>query len=209
VPPLPDLVPLGVVVTTADRPEALARCLDALLAGLHAPAEVVVVDAGDARRTAEVLAPRRDHGSDLVHVVHGRSGTGAARNRGVARCTQPLVALLADDAAVAPGWVPAVVAAAGRAGRAVLVAGGPYGAALVLARADHTPSAATTSGSVPVPWPTRPATSTCCTGWPARASRWFPRPGSRCPAGTPLPRCRGPTALRRGSRCWARVGWRH
>ena len=55
-----DLAPISVAISTRARPDALGRCLDALLAGERLPAEIVVVDQSrDDRSRAAELGPLR------------------------------------------------------------------------------------------------------------------------------------------------------
>ncbi len=106
-----DLVSVSVAISTLDRPDALARCLDALLSGTALPAEVVVVDQGEGVETRQVIEAREDRGSHLVYVRQARRGLSASQNEAVRRTTQPLVAALDDDAVPEPDWLRRVVAA--------------------------------------------------------------------------------------------------
>jgi GT2 family glycosyltransferase len=97
----------SVVVATCDRPDALARCLDALASGTLPPDEIVVVDQGFGAQE-----PRLPHGSIRVVVVpQERLGLSAARNGGVARASGDIVAVTDDDCVPAPGWLAAIVGA--------------------------------------------------------------------------------------------------
>lgn len=103
-------VPVSVVVPTVERPELLARCLDAVLDAEVFPAEVLVVDQGGAEATAEVL---RDRTTPEVPVRHVRSelrGLSAARNLGLRHAAAPWVAFTDDDCVPDRGWLRAAVA---------------------------------------------------------------------------------------------------
>lgn len=101
---------VSVVVPTRDRPDALARCLDALsLQRTDAAFEVLVVDdAGEpSRETAELvrLHPR----ARLVRTC-GR-GAAAARNAGVQAACGAVVLFADDDCVPSPTWVGALAGA--------------------------------------------------------------------------------------------------
>lgn len=98
-------VPVSVVVSTLDRPQLLARCLDALLHGTALPAEVVVVDQGRPGPVADVLRAREPRGVRLVHVVQDRRGLSASQNAGVVRASCPVVAVVDDDCVPDRRWV--------------------------------------------------------------------------------------------------------
>ncbi len=110
-----------VLVPVRDRPEALARCLDAVARAGPKGLEVVVVDDGslEPARTAAVAAAA---GARLVRRSES-GGPAVARNTGLAGLERPLVALLDSDCRPAPGWLerlaghlddPSVVAVAPR-----------------------------------------------------------------------------------------------
>ena len=102
-PTAPDV---AVVVPTVDRPDELARCLDALLAGRVLPAEVWVVDQGGSPATAAVVEARRGT-APLHHVTSRDRGLSRSRNTGLARVTTPWVAFVDDDCVPDDGWVGA------------------------------------------------------------------------------------------------------
>jgi glycosyltransferase involved in cell wall biosynthesis len=87
-----------VVLPTRNRAALVRRALAAVLADAPADAEVVVVDDGSTDATPDVLAgaARQD---GRVHVLRGEGGTSAAaaRNRGIAAASYPLIAFADDD----------------------------------------------------------------------------------------------------------------
>ena len=91
---------LSVAVATLDRPEGLARCLEALASGTVWPAEVIVVDQGNAAFA--------DRGLPVRHLRQERRGLAASRNLALAEATQPVVAVTDDDCVPGPGWVAAL-----------------------------------------------------------------------------------------------------
>jgi GT2 family glycosyltransferase len=94
-----------VAVCTRDRPEDLARCLDAL-AELRYPAlELLVVDNAPATRDAEGVVAARP---GVRYAVEPRPGLGWARNRALAEATGEILAFTDDDVVVDAGWVEAL-----------------------------------------------------------------------------------------------------
>lgn len=92
------LLDVTVVVPVRDRPEQLARLLEALPQALR----VVVVDDGSLdSATGRVGA---EHGALVVRLDPGR-GPAGARNAGVAASSTPYVAFLDSDVVPDPGWL--------------------------------------------------------------------------------------------------------
>lgn len=105
-------LPLTVVVCTRDRPEELARCLDAVGRLEPRPREVVVVDsASRSGETARVVHRAIERDPSVRLVREEIPGLDRARNRGIREATQPLVAWVDDDAEPDPGWAAAIVGA--------------------------------------------------------------------------------------------------
>jgi glycosyltransferase involved in cell wall biosynthesis len=100
-----EVVLLSVVISTLNRPEILARCLDALLSGSRLPAEIVVVDQGDAGATAAALDDRRTPRTSFVHVTQARTGLSASQNAGVLYASCPVVSIVDDDCVPDERWV--------------------------------------------------------------------------------------------------------
>jgi hypothetical protein len=90
----------SVVVATRNRPEELARCLDALRRQRTARHyEIIVVDDG----SAPLLAPEAIPPATLIR---GRgNGPAAARNAGIRRARGAIVLFTDDDAIPGPDWV--------------------------------------------------------------------------------------------------------
>lgn len=118
---------ISVVILTADRREALARCLRSLGAQAaggcpgrdgpcapgsgHLAFEVIVVDNGSTDGTRAMLAEQR--WVPTLRVVEGDAGASfaEARNRGAAAAAGSLIAFLDDDCEAGPGWLAAIEAA--------------------------------------------------------------------------------------------------
>jgi glycosyltransferase involved in cell wall biosynthesis len=108
-PPLPSLT---VAVCTRDRPERLARCLDALEEvgvplGLEQPEVLVVDNAPPDGRTREVVAAR----PNVRYAVEPVPGLNFGRNRALAKATGDWIAYLDDDVVPDPTWLAGLAAA--------------------------------------------------------------------------------------------------
>ena len=98
-PPIPEVT---VIVPTRDRPEALARCLDALGSLQGRPYEIIVADDGsrESGRIAELVAAER-----LARLLRREgNGPGAARNAAVRDARGAYVCFTDDDCEPAPDW---------------------------------------------------------------------------------------------------------
>ncbi|HEY1595581.1 MAG TPA: glycosyltransferase, partial [Thermoleophilaceae bacterium] len=115
-PPLPDTVPVSVLIPAYNRERMLRRALESVLAQRPAPAEIVVVDDASTDRTAAVA---EELGARVVRHEQN-AGEGAARNSAIAAAGQPWLALLDSD----DEWLPHHLASLWHArGDHVLVAG--------------------------------------------------------------------------------------
>jgi glycosyltransferase involved in cell wall biosynthesis len=106
---------VSVVISTKDRPERLARQLEALRAQTVAPErfEVIVVDDGSGRETAALLE-REAAAWPALRVIRRDVSAGPAtgRNEGWRAAQAPLVAFTDDDCEAAPEWLGALLQAA-------------------------------------------------------------------------------------------------
>jgi mycofactocin system glycosyltransferase len=105
-PPVESTAELAVVVPVRDRPEQLARCLDAI-ARACPESEVVVVDDGSVDSTAVV----RVCGGRRVRVIRHATprGAAAARNSGLAACSTEFVGFVDSDIVLPGGGVAALM----------------------------------------------------------------------------------------------------
>jgi GT2 family glycosyltransferase len=99
--------PLSVIICTRDRPEALARCLTALVAQTSQAGQIVVVD-NSSHRSAEAVTAQFS-GVDYVH--EPRPGLSVARNTGVRASKGAVIAFTDDDVEPGPSWTTEIVRA--------------------------------------------------------------------------------------------------
>ncbi|MEP6688991.1 MAG: glycosyltransferase, partial [Gemmatimonadales bacterium] len=96
-----------VAVCTRDRPEDLARCLDALQALRYPALELLVVDNAPATDDTERLVRAR---AGVRYVREPAPGLDWARNRAIAEATGDVIAFTDDDVVVDPDWAGALAA---------------------------------------------------------------------------------------------------
>lgn len=112
-----------VAIATVRRPEGLRTCLEAVLAGRHAPAEIVVVDQGGAPETAEVIRSLASGEVPVRHLRDPRRGLASSRNMALRASSSEVVVVTDDDCRADPGWLEAVTASLASHPDAVAVAG--------------------------------------------------------------------------------------
>lgn len=101
-----DLPLISVVICTRDRPQALARCLEAVYAQSYTRYEVLVVDnAPQDDRAHRLIAA---HFPECRHVTEPRGGVRFARNRGISQVQGEIIAFLDDDCLPTPRWLSAI-----------------------------------------------------------------------------------------------------
>jgi GT2 family glycosyltransferase/SAM-dependent methyltransferase len=103
--PVPDKVPVSVIVCTHRRPERLRRCLAALQRLNPSPVEIIVVDnAPEERSTLNVV----EEFDGIIHWPEPTLGLSRARNSGILRSSGRIVAFVDDDVLVHPRWLQGV-----------------------------------------------------------------------------------------------------
>jgi GT2 family glycosyltransferase len=113
-----------VVVATCDRPEALRRCVDSVLASNYPSFDVLVVDnAADSIATQRVVADTYGAGQAVRYVREPTPGLACAHNRALLETTAPIVAFTDDDVIVDRDWLPNLVAGFGVAPDVACVTG--------------------------------------------------------------------------------------
>lgn len=91
----------AIIIPHYNDVERLTRCLAALMPQVTTDLELVVVDNG----STQALGGVRSRWPDLRLVTEPDKGAAAARNRGVAETTAPLLFFLDADCLPAPDWV--------------------------------------------------------------------------------------------------------
>jgi O-antigen biosynthesis protein len=104
---------VAVAISTRDRAEALARCLDSLAAGTLMPSEVVVVDQGSDDAAGAVVDARQALGFAVRRVVQRERGLAVSQNAAIRSARAEVVAVTDDDCVAAETWLAVVAAAFG------------------------------------------------------------------------------------------------
>jgi glycosyltransferase involved in cell wall biosynthesis len=108
---LADAPPITVVVCTRERPGALARCLDSLLAQAYPDFRILVVDnAPVTDATAEVVRSAARRGP-VEYLKEPRAGLSFARNAAVAAAPGAILAWMDDDEYADVNWLAEVARA--------------------------------------------------------------------------------------------------
>ncbi len=103
--------PITVVICTRERPGALARCLDSLLAQNYPSFEVLVVDNAPATEaTAEVVRSAARRGP-VRYLREPKAGLSFARNAAVAAAPGEILAWIDDDEYADVNWLAEVARA--------------------------------------------------------------------------------------------------
>jgi GT2 family glycosyltransferase len=108
---LADAQPITVVICTRERPGALARALDSLLAQDYPDFRILVVDNAPATEaTAEVVRSAARRGK-VEYLVEPKAGLSFARNTAVAAAPGETLAWLDDDEVADPHWLAEIARA--------------------------------------------------------------------------------------------------
>ncbi|MGA5299023.1 glycosyltransferase [Nucisporomicrobium flavum] len=108
---LADAPPITVVICTRERPGALARCLDSLLAQDYPDFRVLVVDNAPATdATAEVVRSAGRRGP-VTYLMEPKGGLSFARNAAVAAAPGEILAWIDDDEYADPNWLAEIARA--------------------------------------------------------------------------------------------------
>lgn len=96
---------MSLIVTTVARPDALGRCLDAVLHGDAVPEEIVIVDQGDTAVCEREVLQRSGCGVRLLYRRQPRRGLSAGRNAGAAMACGNIIAITDDDCVPDQAWL--------------------------------------------------------------------------------------------------------
>ena len=105
----PSAASLGVIVPTRDRPERLARCLDALAAAREQIGFTAYVCDSSGMEHASTVAELCARHPFVRLVRHDRIGASAARNVGTAAASEELIVAVDDDVYVEPDAIRALL----------------------------------------------------------------------------------------------------
>ena len=97
----------SLIIITLNRAALLRRTLEGLVRQTRPVSEVIVVDNGPARDTAEAAEAFREK-LRVRYVAEPRRGYGPARNRGLAEATGGILYFLDDDCVADPDWAEAL-----------------------------------------------------------------------------------------------------
>ena len=96
---------ISVAIATRDRPELLARLLEALRAGDLHPREVVVVDQSGDDRSERISRERASGNLEIRYVRDYGKGLASAQNRAFSHAQCPVIAVTDDDCVPAADWL--------------------------------------------------------------------------------------------------------
>lgn len=101
---------ITVAIPTLDRPEGLARCLEALLIqGNVLPEEVLIIDQGNYQIGEKVINQlRRKSVVPIVHCSQAKLGLSAARNLASSHASHAIIAFTDDDCMPDPDWLASI-----------------------------------------------------------------------------------------------------
>lgn len=99
-----------VVVPTADRADAVRRCVKSLLATNYPELEILIVDNRPRSAEAAALVDLANEDSRLRYLAEGVPGVSRARNTGLSAAAGELVAFVDDDIEVDRWWLANLVA---------------------------------------------------------------------------------------------------
>jgi glycosyltransferase involved in cell wall biosynthesis len=103
--------PITIVICTRERPGALARCLDSVVAQAYPRFRILVVDnAPISEATAEVVRSAARRGT-VEYLAEPKAGLSFARNAAVAAAPGEVLAWIDDDEVADPNWLAEVARA--------------------------------------------------------------------------------------------------
>jgi O-antigen biosynthesis protein len=99
---------ISVAIATRERPEVLARLLDALTKGDVLPREIVVADQSRDARSERIARERADAEIDIRYLRDEGAGLGVAQNLAFSRALSPVIAVTDDDCVPAADWLAVI-----------------------------------------------------------------------------------------------------
>jgi GT2 family glycosyltransferase len=102
---------ITVVIATCNRPEALRRCLDSVIASDYPSFDVVVVDNAPGSIATPRVVAGYEHAPVTVRCVDETTpGLACAHNRALSETDAPIIAFTDDDVVVDPQWLANIAA---------------------------------------------------------------------------------------------------
>ena len=94
---------ISVIIPTFNRAQFLTRAINSALIQLTQDDEIIIVDDGSTDNTEQVI--RRFLSKNIRYIKTTNKGAGAARNRGVAEASKPLIGFVDSDDEWMPGKI--------------------------------------------------------------------------------------------------------
>ena len=99
---MPASVPVSVVICTRNRARALQQCLQSLSRMRCQPAEIVIIDNAPSDNSTHEVVKKF---TGVRYYEEPAPGLSFARNTGLQKASQPIIAFTDDDVLVHPDWV--------------------------------------------------------------------------------------------------------
>lgn len=114
---------ISVAIATRDRPQAVNRCVKAILAGDVLPAEIILVDQSRDTLTRALVQAQLGQELSIRYIHQSQEGLSASRNAAVTQAQCSMVAFTDDDCVPDQQWVAAIARAAASTPAPDVVAG--------------------------------------------------------------------------------------
>jgi GT2 family glycosyltransferase len=98
-------LPITAAIAACERPEAIRRCVQAILSGRTLPAEILVMDQSRDDRVSTALQGIASPATPLRALRQSRLGLSASRNAAWKTASQEVIAFTDDDCVPAPDWI--------------------------------------------------------------------------------------------------------
>lgn len=98
---IPAEVPISVIICTRHRPAFLDRCLENLLVAPCRPQEIIVVDNGTGDNETKKIVSALP---GVIYCTEKKQGLDLARNTGIGKAGNEVVAFVDDDVIIDPYW---------------------------------------------------------------------------------------------------------
>ena len=101
-----DRAPVSVIIPTYEREQFLERAIRSVLIQTLPCSEIIIVDGGSTEHTDEQVRDLQNSHPEICYLFQKNRGAAAARNFGILRAVQPLIAFLDSD----DHWQPEKIA---------------------------------------------------------------------------------------------------